>query len=125
MCLLIARNMELPLWDESVWLPYDKYSLIVVPVIHKDDEEFQTIWVFCQKGQSADYFTYSKKNELGNYSAYYWMFDYFTQHVLHQMPKSGLIIGSNPNKTKYDAPMVFEYCSVVYIRGIWKMVVSF
>lgn len=85
-----------PLWDESVWLPYDDYSLTVVPVLHKGDEEFQTVWVFRQKGYAVDYYTYSKKNELSRYTGHYWAFDYFTQKVLHKTPESGLTIQDNP-----------------------------
>lgn len=106
-----SKEYGVPLWDESVWLPYDGCSLTVVPIIEKENQEFQTIWVFRQKGHVVDYFTYSKKNELGKYSAYYWMFDYFTQKIFHkESTNDSKILDENLNDTRFG---FVEYCKVV------------
>ncbi len=102
-----------PLWNESLSLPYDECILTVVPVLHDNDDEFETLWVFYQVGERVNYYTFSKRPETGQYSANYWMFDYFTQNVMHQMPKSGTVVGDNSSNTKTDGAVIIEYCSTV------------
>ena len=84
-----------PVWQQAVNVYNDGQILLFIPVKNVQLEEIETIWTFKITNEQIRYYPV-RKDRVGIEDS--WSFDYFTQKVLNQTPKSGVRFEVKDNK---------------------------
>jgi hypothetical protein len=90
-----VKEYGYPVWQQAVNVYNDGQILLFIPVKNVQLEEIETIWTFKITNEQIRYYPV-RKDRVGIEDS--WSFDYFTQEVLNQTPKSGVRFEVKDNK---------------------------